>query len=89
MKKELLRWLPAVVCGGLLAVTAVGCSKNYTPPAGDYNFDTFSERDRTKADTILRSIETLSLDDAQKIALLNNPSYISAYHSVNAAKMRY
>ena len=89
MKKELLRWVPAVVCGGLLAATAVGCSKNYTPPAGDFRFNSFSERDRSKADTILQSIDTLSLDDAQKIALLNNPSYISAYHSVNAAKMRY
>ncbi|MBE6367586.1 MAG: TolC family protein [Lentisphaerae bacterium] len=89
MKHSYLRWLPAVVCGGLLAVTAAGCQKPYTAPAGDFSYDSFSERERSKADTILRSINTLSLADAQKIALLNNPNYIAAYHSVNAAKMRY
>ena len=89
MKKTHLRWLPAIACCGLLAVSATGCSKGYTPPAGDYKFDTFSERERSQADNILRSIKTLSLEDAQKIALLNNPNYIAAYHSVNAAKMRY
>ena len=89
MKKSCLRWLPAAVCGGLLAVTAVGCQKPYTPPAGDFKFNTFSERDRSQADAVLNSIKVLSLEDAQKIALLNNPDYIAAYHSVNAAKMRY
>jgi len=89
MKQKHLRWLPAIVCSGLLAVAAAGCQKSYTPPAGDFSFDSFSERDRSKANSILASIKTLSLDDAQKIALLNNPSYISAYHAVTAAKMRY
>ena len=89
MKHSHLRWLPAIACCGLLAVSAAGCSKGYTPPAGDFKFDSFSERERSKADNILQSIKTLSLEDAQKIALLNNPNYIAAYHSVNAAKMRY
>lgn len=89
MKHTQLRWLPAVVCGGFLAIAAAGCQKPYTPPAGDFKYDSFSERERSKADTILQSINTLSLEDAQKIALLNNPNYIAAYHSVNAAKMRY
>ena len=89
MKRSNLRWLPAIACCGLLAVSSVGCSKGYTPPAGDFKFDTFSERERSKTDDILKSIKTLTLEDAQKIALLNNPNYIAAYHSVNAAKMRY
>ncbi|MBR7144420.1 MAG: TolC family protein [Lentisphaeria bacterium] len=89
MKHSYLRWLPAVACCGLLAVSATGCSKGYTPPAGDFKFDSFSERERSKADNILQSIKTLTLEDAQKIALLNNPNYVAAYHSVNAAKMRY
>ncbi len=89
MKKTHLRWLPTIVCSGLLAVAAAGCQKAYTPPAGDFASDTFSERERTQADKILANVQTLSLDDAQKIALLNNPDYISAYHSVTAAKMRY
>ena len=89
MKKTHLRWLPAVFCSGMLAVAAAGCQKSYTPPAGDFRFDSFSERERSKADNILNSIKVLSLEDAQKIALLNNPSYISAFHSVTAAKMRY
>ncbi len=84
-----MRWLPAVVCGGFLAIAVAGCQKPYTPPAGDFKYDSFSERERSKADNILQSISTLSLEDAQKIALLNNPNYIAAYHSVNAAKMRY
>ena len=78
MKKTHLRWLPTIVCSGLLAVAVTGCQKAYTPPAGDFSSDTFSERERTKADTILADIKTLTLDDAQKIALLNNPDYISA-----------
>ncbi|MBE6380855.1 MAG: TolC family protein [Lentisphaerae bacterium] len=89
MKKNHLRWLPAFLCGGLLAVSAAGCQKPYTPPAGDFNYDTFTERDRTEADAILSSVTTLTLEDAQKIALLNNPDYTSAYHAVTAAKMRY
>ena len=89
MKHTYLRWLPAVACCGLLAVSAAGCTKGYTPPAGDFRFDSFSERERSKADNILQSIKTLTLEDAQKIALLNNPSYVAAYHSINAAKMRY
>ncbi len=89
MKFERLRWVPALVCGGLLAISFAGCQKAYTPPAGDFKFDSFSERERSQADDILRSIETLDLADAQKIALLNNPDYIAAFHSVNAAKMRY
>lgn len=84
-----LRWLPTVVCGGILVAVAAGCQKSYTPPAGDFAYDTFSDRERSQADNILRSIDTLSLADAQKIALLNNPNYIAAFHSVNAAKMRY
>ena len=89
MKHSYLRWLPTLLCGGLLAVSATGCQKAYTPPAGDFACDSFSERERSQADNILRSVDTLTLSDAQKIALLNNPSYVAAYHSVNAAKMRY
>ena len=89
MKYKCLRWLPAVVCGGLLAAVGAGCHKSYTPPAGDFKFDSFSERERGQADAILKSIDTLTLENAQKIALLNNPDYIAAFHSVNAAKMRY
>ncbi len=84
------QWLSAVMCGGALAVlVGAGCQNKYNPPAGDFRADSFTERDRSKADTILKSIDTLSLADAQKIALLNNPSYIAAFHSVNAARMRY
>ena len=89
MKHSYLRWLSAAACCGVLAAGAAGCSKGYTPPAGDFRFDSFSERERSKADSILQSVKTLTLDDAQKIALLNNPNYVAAFHSVNAAKMRY
>jgi len=79
--------LPALV--GTLAVAGSGCSKSYNPPPGDFSADSFTKRDRSSADTILNSIDTLSLEDAQKVALLNNPNYIAAYHSVTAAKMSY
>ena len=69
MKKTHLRWLPTIVCSGLLAVAAAGCQKAYTPPAGDFASDTFSERERTQADKILANVQTLSLDDS----LLNFP----------------
>ena len=78
MKKSYLKWLPAVICGGLLAASASGCQKPYTPPAGDFKFSTFSEREKTEADAILNQVKVLTLEDAQKIALLNNPDYISA-----------
>jgi len=89
MKKNFKRWLPLAVCGGLLAVSVTGCQNCYTPPAGDFKYDTFTGRERTEADSILAKVDVLTLEDAQKIALLNNPDYVSAYHAVTAAKMRY
>ena len=89
MKKNFKRWLPLAVCGGLLAFTITGCQNCYTPPAGDFKYDTFTGRERSEADKLLTKVDVLTLEDAQKIALLNNPDYVSAYHAVTAAKMRY
>lgn len=81
------RLLPALL--GALTLLGSGCMDQYNPPAGDFSSDSFTGRDRSKADTILKSIDTLGLEDAQKISLLNNPSYIAAYYAVNAARMSY
>ena len=85
MRKKHL--FPALL--GAVTLLGFGCSGTYSPPPGDFAADSFTKRDRSKADTVLNSIDTLSLEDAQKIALLNNPSYISAYHAVTAARMSY
>lgn len=70
------------------SITLGGCY-NYVPVTERMVGNSFTERDLSQSDDIFASIETLSLQQAQEIAVMNNPTYISAYHSVNAAKMRY
>jgi outer membrane protein TolC len=65
-----------------------GCNSTPPPPI-DYLGTNFSKRPKGEADEILKSISVLSLEDAQKIAIANNPSYTAAYYSINAARMRY
>ncbi len=66
-----------------------GCAAPYTPPPVDFDSTSFSQRKTTGADELLRDVELLSLEQAMKIAIANNPSYLSAYYAVNAARMRY
>ena len=77
------------LAGAALAlVFAAGCETYQEPPL-DYQATSYTQRNRTDADKLLVGIKELSLAKAQEIAVANNPSYISAYYAINAAKMRY
>lgn len=71
---------------GLLALA--GCY-NYTPVPASMTGNTFTDRDLAKSNDILSGMTILTLQKAQEIAVMNNPSYIAAYHAVNAARMKY
>jgi outer membrane protein TolC len=67
---------------------ACGCYQ-YTPPPLPTEEDVYTGRKKALTEEHFNSISVLSLEDAQKIAVKNNPDYISVYHAFNAAKMRY
>ena len=74
---------------GIIAAVAFGGCYTYDPVPKATVEESFTHRDRDKSDRILDSIEKLTLVQAQKIALKNNPSYISAHHAIKAAQFRY
>ncbi len=69
-------------------ITAGGCY-NYSPPPVATENDIYTARQKDASEELLAKISVLSLPDAQKVAVKNNPNYISVYHAVNAARMRY
>jgi outer membrane protein TolC len=85
IKKRIFGVLPSILA---LVVLSGGCYR-YTPPATDFDADVFSSRTKGKQDDILQDVKILNLEKAQEIAIKNNPDYISVYHAVNAARMRY
>lgn len=85
MKNRIFSALPSVLA---LMVLCGGCYR-YTPPATDFEADVFSSRAKDKQDDLLKDVKILTLETAQEIAVKNNPNYISVYHAVNAARMRY
>lgn len=80
-----------IICGvtAVLVILGVGGCYRYTPPPAAYEEDVFSTRTKDHQDDLLKDVKILNLDIAQEIAVKNNPNYISAYHAVNAARMRY
>ena len=74
---------------GIIAAVAFGGCYTYDPVPKATVEESFTHRDRDKSDRILDSIEKLTLVQAQKIALKNNPSYIAAHHAIKAAQFRY
>ncbi len=77
----------SLFCTALAAMLS-GCY-TYTPPAEVFQGDTFTKRAHSATNAMLDDIDVLSLERAQQIALINNPDYISAYHAISAARMRY
>ena len=65
-----------------------GCYK-YDKPAAATLEKEFQQRKRDGADELLKDVKLLTIENAQRIALANNPDYRSAYHAVNAAQMVY
>ena len=85
MKKRVVRH-----CGVAVALAAAlsGCY-GYKEPAVATLSESYTERQRDKADDMLKDVKVLTLRDAQRIAIKNNPTYIAAYHSMQAAWMKY
>ena len=72
-----------------LALLAFAGCYSYKEPAAATMGETYSQRQKDGADEIFKDITTLTLRDAQRIAIRNNPTYISAYHAVEAARLKY
>lgn len=71
----------------LLALCCAGC---FTRPVENYrNLADFKENFPKLDIAELSKKKVLTLRDAQKTAIANNPDYIAAYHAVYAAKFRY
>ena len=71
-----------------VALLLGGCY-SYPPAQVATEENTFSQKKIDRYGKLLIGIKVLNLLTAQKIAVKNNPNYTSAYHAVNAAKMRY
>ena len=72
----------------LAVIVLSGCQSFQEPPIGTTE-NLFQSRKRDGADDLLKDITVLTIEDAQRIALKNNPDYISAAYAVNAATMAY
>lgn len=84
-----MKILQLTMCSAAAAmIFASGCY-NYKRPVSATLGDSYSERKRDNADNMLKDIKVLTMLDAQRIAIKNNPTYIAAYHAVEAARMRY
>ena len=78
-------------CLSLLALLVLGISgcQSFKEPPIATTENLFQARKRDGADDLLKDIKVLTIADAQRIALKNNPDYKSAAYAVNAAKMAY
>jgi len=74
------------LASGLLVLC--GCYNYPAAPKATYG-DSFTHREKDKSDELFKDMKTLSLADAQRIALHNNPDYLSAAFSINAARAKY
>ena len=79
----------AVRVFALVAAVAVGGCYSYNPTPKATLGESYTHREKDQADKLLDGVTKLTLDQAQKIALKNNPTYIAAHHSVEAARFRY
>ena len=96
MKQNKLRFLKLnnkyfspVIFPAIAVVLLLGGCYSYPPAQVATEDNTFSQKKIDRYGKLLKGIKVLTLLTAQKIAVKNNPNYTSAYHAVNAAKMRY
>jgi len=74
------------LASGLLLLC--GCYNYPAAPKATYG-NSFSHREKDKNDDLFKGMKSLTLADAQRIALENNPDYLSAAFSINAARSKY
>ncbi len=75
--------------GSLALLALIGGCYTYPDPPSATLGESYTNRPKDGSDEIFQGITSLSLADAQRIALHNNPTYIAAHHAVSAAHMRY
>ncbi|MBR2344601.1 MAG: TolC family protein [Lentisphaeria bacterium] len=85
MNKKML-WRGCVAAA--LITVAAGCY-GYKEPAAATLGETYTERQHDASDETFKNMQMLTLREAQRIAIKNNPTYIAAFHAVEAARMRY
>ena len=85
--KNKKQWLCKGVVA-LLTVAAAGCY-SYKEPAAATLGDSYTHRQKDASEELFKDISVLSLRDAQRIAIRNNPTYIAAFHSMEAARLKY
>jgi outer membrane protein len=72
----------------IVAVLFTGCYQFMPPPAA-VDGDTFTQRKESKRYMLPAEVQVLSMRQAQRISVLNNPDYMSAVQAVNQAKAIY
>jgi len=70
-------------------ILLLGGCYSYPPAQVATEANTFSQQKKDRYTILLKGVKVLTLAKAQQISVKNNPNYTSAYHAVNAAKMRY
>ena len=86
MKKDQVRLLGGAFAAALVALS--GCY-SYKEPAVATLSESYTQRQKDSSDDMFKDISVLTLREAQRIAIKNNPTYISAYHSMQAARLKY
>lgn len=76
----------AAALTGLLLLSE-GCISSKTPVA--ISRGTYTEIQKEEHQTLPKDIGMLTLDEAQNIAIQNNPSFKSAYYAIEAARAQY
>ena len=71
------------------AVFAFSGCYNYKEPAVATLSESYTQRQKDASDEMFKDMTVLTLREAQRIAIKNNPTYISAYHSMEAARLKY
>lgn len=83
------KYFSAISVLSVAVVLLLGGCYSYPPAQVATEENTFSQKKTDRYGKLLVGLKVLTLIKAQKISVKNNPSYASAYHAVNAAKMRY
>ena len=86
MRKNQVRSLGTAFAVAVIALS--GCY-SYKEPAAATLSESYSQRQKDSSDEMFKDISLLTLREAQRIAIKNNPTYISAYHSMQAARLKY
>ena len=84
--KTMYRLAAASLFAGLISAVS-GCISTKPPVA--VSKGTYSEIRKEEQQLLPKGIKMLTLDDAQNIAIQNNPSFKSAYFAIEAARAQY